>query len=274
MEVAVALGGDPATIYAATAPLPSGIDEMLLTGFLRKQPVEMVRCETIDIQVPAQAEIILEGYVLPNERRLEGPFGDHTGYYSPSGLYPVFHLTCITQRQQPIYPATIVGKPPMEDCYLAKATERIFLPLIQLQLPEIKDLNLPMEGVFQNCAIISIKKTYPGQARKVISAVWGLGQMMFTKVVVVVDEDVNVHDLSEVSWKVLNNIDPKRDFMIIEGPTDVLNHAAPNYGSKVGIDGTKKCKEEGITEGFPDEIKMSAEIKRLVNEKWAAYGIE
>lgn len=274
MEVAVALGGDPTIIYAATAPLPSGIDEILFAGFLRQQPVEMVKCETVDIEVPAQAEIILEGYVEPGERRIEGPFGDHTGYYSPPDYYPIFHLTCITHRLQPIYPTTIVGRPPMEDCYLAKATERIFLPLIQLQLPEIKDLNLPMEGVFQNCAIISIKKSYPGQARKVISAVWGLGQMMFTKVVIVVDEEVNVQDLSEVAWRVLNNIDPKRDFMIVEGPTDVLNHASPNYGSKVGIDGTKKFKEEGIIYEFPDEIKMSPEIKRLVDERWRDYGLE
>ncbi|HAF16960.1 MAG TPA: menaquinone biosynthesis decarboxylase, partial [Peptococcaceae bacterium] len=200
MEVAVALGGDPATIYAATAPLPHGIDEMLFAGFLRSEPVEMVKCVTVDLEVPAQADIILEGYVDLDEQRVEGPFGDHTGYYSLADYFPVFHIRCITHRKDAIYPATIVGKPPMEDCYLAKATERIFLPLLKMFIPEIVDINLPLEGVFHNCAVVSIKKSYPGQAKKVMCAIWGMGQMMFTKMIIVVDEHVNVQDISEVWW--------------------------------------------------------------------------
>ncbi|MGC8862762.1 MAG: menaquinone biosynthesis decarboxylase, partial [Armatimonadota bacterium] len=201
MEVAVALGGDPATTYAATAPLPEDFDEMIFAGFLRKKPVEMVRCRTIDHEVPADAEIVIEGYVEPHERRVEGPFGDHTGYYSPPEEYPVFHVTCITHRRDPIYPATVVGKPPMEDCFLGKATERIFLPLIRAQIPEIVDMNLPVEGIFHNLAFVSIRKRYPMQARRVMHALWGLGQMMFTKIIVVFDEDVDVQDASEVLWR-------------------------------------------------------------------------
>ncbi|MDI6689698.1 MAG: menaquinone biosynthesis decarboxylase [Actinomycetota bacterium] len=276
LEVAVALGGDPATIYSATAPLPRGFDELLFAGFLRGEPVEVVACKIVDLRVPAHAEIILEGYVDPFERRLEGPFGDHTGYYSLPDEYPVFHIKCITHRKDPIYPATIVGRPPMEDCYMAKATERIFLPLIKAQLPEIVDINLPMEGVFHNCALISIKKSYPLHAFKVINALWGLGQMMFTKMIVVVDENVDVQNPSEVAWKVFNNVDPERDIIFTKGPLDVLDHASntPNWGSKMGIDATKKWREEGYTREWPDDIRMDEEIRRLVDEKWDEYGLE
>lgn len=276
LEVAVVLGGDPATIYAASAPLPPGFNELLLAGFLRKAPVEVVRCKTVDLVVPAHAEIILEGYVDVTEKRLEGPFGDHTGFYSPAQDYPVFHLTCITHRKNPIYPATVVGRPPMEDVFLAKATERIFLPLLQMQIPEIVDLHLPVEGVFHNCAIVSIRKSYPGEARKVMSALWGLGQLALTKVIIVVDEDVNVQNLSQVAWKVFNNIDPERDFLFIKGPVDVLDHASsvPGYGSKVGIDATRKMREEGYEREWPEEIRMDEEIKRLVDQRWQDYGLD
>lgn len=274
MEVAVALGGDPATIYAATAPLPHGIDEMLFAGFLRSEPVEMVKCVTVDLEVPAQADIILEGYVDLDEQRVEGPFGDHTGYYSLADYFPVFHIRCITHRKDAIYPATIVGKPPMEDCYLAKATERIFLPLLKMFIPEIVDINLPLEGVFHNCAVVSIKKSYPGQAKKVMCAIWGMGQMMFTKMIIVVDEHVNVQDMSEVWWRVYNNTDPKRDFMMVDGPLEVLDHSSPlpTYGSKVGIDATKKWPGEGHNRDWPEEIEMTQEIKKLVTSRWQEYG--
>ncbi len=276
LEVAVALGCDPATIYAATAPLPPDMDEMLFAGFLRKAPVELVKCETVDLEVPAQAEFVLEGYANPGERRIEGPFGDHTGYYSMADPYPVFHVTCITRRGKPIYPSTIVGKPPMEDCHIGKATERIFLPLMKKQLPEIVDMNLPVEGVFHNLAIISIDKQYPGHARKVINALWGMGQMMFTKIIIVVDSWVNVHDWSQVVWRMGNNVDPARDIIITQGPVDVLNHASPlpNFGGKMGIDATKKWKEEGFEREWPPDIEMSQEIKNLVNQRWKEYGLE
>ncbi len=276
MPVAVALGADPATIYAATAPLPKEIDELLLAGFLRKQGVETVKCITSDLEVPAHAEFVLEGYVDLDETRLEGPFGDHTGYYSLRDEYPVFHLTCITRRRDPIYPATIVGKPPMEDCYMAKATERIFLPILKLQMPELVDINLPLEGVFHNCAIISIQKRYPGHAKKVMHAVWGMGQMMFTKLIIIVDADVNPHDLSTVMWKVFNNIDAARDLTIVDGPLDALDHASPlrHYGHKLGIDATKKWPEEGHTREWPNDIEMTREVKELVDNKWTSYGLD
>ena len=275
MEVAVAIGADPATIYASTAPLPGKIDEMIFAGFLRGEPVEMVQCKTVDLKVPANAEIILEGYVEPGELKREGPFGDHTGYYSLADDYPVFHVQQITHRKNPIYNATIVGKPPMEDCFLAKATERIFLPLLKLQLPEIVDMNLPLEGVFHNCAILSIDKTYPGQAKKVMHAVWGMGQMMYTKMVIILDKDVDVQNLSTVAWKVFNNIDAKRDVVIVEGPLDALDHSSPmaRLGSKMGIDATKAWPEEGHLREWPAEIDMSKEIKDLVDERWQQYGI-
>ncbi|NOY65575.1 MAG: menaquinone biosynthesis decarboxylase [Nitrospirae bacterium] len=276
LEVAVAIGSDPATMYSATAPLPPGIDEMLFAGFLRKSPVEMVKCETVDLEVPANSEIVLEGYCEPGERRIEGPFGDHTGYYSLQDEFPVFHITCITHRKDPLYPATIVGKPPMEDCFIAKATERIFLPLIRKQLPEIVDMNLPIEGVFHNIAIVSIDKQYPGHPRKVMYALWGMGQMSFTKMIVVVDSWVNVQDPGEVVWRIGNNVDPKRDVVILEGPLDVLEHASaiPAYGGKMGIDATKKWPSEGFSRDWPDDIVMSPEIKKLVDERWDEYGLK
>lgn len=275
-EAAVALGGDPAITYAATAPLPKDIDELIFAGFLRKQPVELVKCKTVDLEVPADAEIVIEGYVDPIERRTEGPFGDHTGYYSLAGEYPVFHVKCITHRKNAIYPTTIVGKPPQEDCYMALATERIFLPLLKLQLPEVVDMHLPMEGVFHNCVLISIKKSFPGHARKIMSSLWGMGQMMFAKFIIVVDQDVNVQNLSEVLWKVFNNVDPRRDTMIVDGPLDVLDHSAPLplIGSKMGIDATKKWVSEGHSREWPEDIIMSTDIKELVDKKWSEYGID
>ncbi|MBI4822929.1 MAG: menaquinone biosynthesis decarboxylase [Nitrospirae bacterium] len=275
LPVAVALGGDPTVMYSATAPLPPDIDEMLLAGFLRKSPVEMVRCETVDLEVPANSEIILEGYCEPGERKTEGPFGDHTGYYSLSDVFPVFHLTCITMRDDAIYPTTIVGKPPMEDCYIAKATERIFLPLIKKQIPDIVDINLPIEGVFHNIAVVSIDKKYPGQTRKVMYSLWGMGQMSFTKMIVVVDKWVDVHNPSEVIWRMGNNVDPKRDVVIVEGPLDVLEHASdiPAYGGKMGIDATKKLPSDGFKRNWPPDIEMSEEVKRLVDERWKDYGL-
>lgn len=275
IEVAVAIGGDPAITYAATAPLPRDIDEMIFAGFLRKKPVEMIKCETVDIEVPADAEIVLEGYVNMDELRVEGPFGDHTGYYSLADHYPVFHITCITHRNNPIYPATIVGKPPMEDCFLAKASERIFLPLLQTQLPEIVDINLPLEGVFHNCAVVSINKSYPQHAKKVMHAIWGMGQMMFTKMIIVVDAHVNVQDMNEVWWRVFNNIDARRDIAMVDGPLDALDHSSPmpNWGTKMGIDATKTWREEGQNREWPDEITMSPAIKQKVDEMWRDLGL-
>lgn len=274
LPVAVAIGADPTVMYSASAPLPPDIDEMLLAGFLRKQPVEMVKCVTVPLEVPAQAEIVLEGYCEPGERRIEGPFGDHTGYYSLEDEFPVFHLTAMTMRKQPIYPATIVGKPPMEDCYMAKATERIFLPLIKKTVPEIVDINLPLEGVFHNMVVVSIDKRFPGHARKVMYALWGMGQMSFAKSIIVVDKWVNVQDLSEVAWRCGNNVDPKRDVVIIEGPLDVLEHASdiPCYGGKMGIDATKKTKLDGFTRRWPPDITMDENIRQLVDSKWKKYG--
>lgn len=275
MELAVALGGDPAITFAATAPLPDDLDEMLFAGFLRKKSVEMVRCKTIDIEVPAESDIVIEGYLNPHERRIEGPFGDHTGYYSLSDEFPVFHVTAITHRSNPVYPATIVGRPPMEDCFMAKATERIFLPLIKLQFPEIVDMNLPIEGVFHNLAVVSIKKRYPGHARKIMHAIWGAGQMMFTKIIIVVDEHVNVQDMSEVLWRLGNNIDPQRDTEFVMGPVDILDHAARlfGYGSKMGIDATKKLPGEGFNREWPDEIVMSSDVKKKIDSIWSELGL-
>jgi 4-hydroxy-3-polyprenylbenzoate decarboxylase len=274
MPAAIAVGSDPAVVYSATAPLPEAIDEMLFAGFLRRTPVEMVKCITSDIKVPANSELVIEGYIDPEETRIEGPFGDHTGFYSHAGYYPVFHVTCITHRKDLIYPATIVGKPPMEDCYMAKATERIFLPLIRLDFPEIKDINLPMEGVFHNCCLISIKKSYPGHARKIIHGLWGKGQMMFAKLLIIVDDDVDVQDISYTAWRVLNNVDWKRDVVIADGPLDDLDHAAnfPRYGSKMGIDATRKTREEGMTRDWPQELFMSGEVIALVEKRWKEYG--
>ncbi|MEC4676298.1 MAG: menaquinone biosynthesis decarboxylase [Nitrospirota bacterium] len=275
MPAAIAVGSDPAVIYASSAPLPESLDEMMFAGFLRKEPVEMVKCVTSDIEVPANSELVIEGYLEPGETRIEGPFGDHTGFYSPADPYPVFHVTCITHRKDMIYPTTVVGKPPMEDCYMGKATGRIFLPLVRLDFPEITDMNLPMEGVFHNFAIISIKKSYPGHAKKIIHGLWGKGQMMFAKLIIVVDDDVNINDLSYTAWRVLNNVDWKRDTVFADGPLDALDHAAnwPLYGSKMGIDATRKTREEGMMRDWPEEIFMSEEIKKLVDSRWKEYGL-
>ena len=276
LELAACLGGDPAMIYAATAPLPDQIDEILFTGFLRKKRVELIKCVTVEVEVPANSDIVIEGYVDPAEPlRREGPFGDHTGFYSLADDYPVFHVTCITYKKNPIYPTTIVGRPPMEDAYLGKATERLFLPLLRVTLPEIVDMNLPVHGVFHNLAIVAIKKEFPGHARKVMHALWGLGQMMFTKTLIVVDHDVNVHDLSEITWIAGNHIDPKRDMVFVEGPVDVLDHAAPilAYGSKVGIDATRKWRSEGFERDWPDAIVMDDRIKKYIDSIWDKLGI-
>ncbi|MBM3762300.1 MAG: menaquinone biosynthesis decarboxylase [Acidobacteria bacterium] len=276
MEVAVAIGADPATLYSAILPLPPELDEMMIAGFIRSKPVEMVKCETVDLEVPAQAEIVLEGYVELGELRTEGPFGDHTGYYSLEDDYPVFHLTAITRRKKPIYTATIVGPPPMEDYWMGKAIERIFMPLLRMQIPEVVDMALPAEGVFHNLMLVSIRKAYPGHARKVMHAIWGLGQAMFTKCIVVVDEDVDVRNYSEVAWKVFNNIDPQRDTEFVMGPIDSLDHASrlPNYGSKMGIDGTKKWPGEGFTRPWPPVITMDPDVKKRVDEMWKKAGME
>src|SRR3990170_768504 len=254
--------------YYITLPLVFTRDPERGTG------VEMVKCKTIDLEVPAQAEIVLEGFVDPKERRLEGPFGDHTGYYSLARDYPVFHLTAITHRRNPIYPTIIVGRPPQEDYWLGKATERLFLPIIRMLLPEVVDMNMPAEGIFHNLVIVSIKKRYPGQARKVMYALWGLGLMMLAKNIVVVSEHVNVHDLSEVAWRTTGNIDPKRDLVIVEGPMDDLDHAAlrHRYGGKLGVDATEKGPLDDVSQDWPDEIVMSDEIKALVSRRWKEYG--
>ncbi len=267
MEVAVAIGADSATMFSGILPLPPDLDEMLFAGFLRSKPVELVKCETVDLEVPANAEIVLEGYVKLGELKTEGPFGDHTGFYSLEDDFPVFHVTCITQRKNPIYATTIVGPPPMEDFYMGKTIERAFLPLMRLQMPEVVDINLPAEGIFHNLMILSIRKSYPLQARKVMNAIWGLGQAMFTKCIVVVDHDVDVQNLSEVTWKALNNIDPERDIQFTMGPIDQLDHSSrlANYGSKMGIDATRKWPEEGFTRPWPDVIKMDEAVKQRVD---------
>ena len=276
MELAACLGGDPALIYAATAPLPDQIDELLFTGFLRKKAVKLVKAVTVDVEVPADADIVIEGYIDPSEPlSVEGPFGDHTGFYSLADRYPAFHVTCITHRKNPIYLTTIVGRPPMEDAFLGKATERIFLPLMRLTFPEIVDIDLPVHGVFHNLAIVSIKKEYPAHARKIMHGLWGLGQMMFTKIIVVVDHDVDVHDPAEVAWIAGNHIDPKRDVVFVEGPVDVLDHAAPlmGYGSKMGIDATRKWPGEGFEREWPDAIVMDEKTKNYIDSIWPKLGI-
>jgi 4-hydroxy-3-polyprenylbenzoate decarboxylase len=275
MDVAVAIGSDPATMYSAILPMPPDLDEMMIAGFLRGSPVEMVKCHSVDLEVPANAEIVLEGYVQLGELRTEGPFGDHTGFYSLADDYPVFHVTCVTQRQNPIYATTIVGPPPMEDFYMGKAVERIFLPLMRLQLPEVRDIAMPAEGIFHNLMLVSIRKSYPGHARKVMSAIWGLGQAMFTKCIVVVDEDVDVQNYGEVLWKALNNIDPERDIQFTLGPVDSLDHSSrlPNFGSKMGIDATRKWPAEGFTRPWPGVIRMSPEVKSRVDQLWKQAGL-
>jgi 4-hydroxy-3-polyprenylbenzoate decarboxylase len=275
MEVAVAIGTDPATTFAAIVPAPPEVEEFLIAGFLRGAPVEIVKCETVDLEVPAQAEIVLEGYVELGELRAEGPFGDHTGFYTLEDEYPVFHLTCVTHRKDPIYAATIVGKPPMEDAWMGKAVERIFLPAMKMTIPELVDINLPVEAVFHNLMIVSIRKSYPGQARKVMHAIWSMGQAMFTKCIVVVDEDCDVQDIGEVVLRVANNIDPERDIQFTLGPVDSLDHAArlANYGSKMGVDATRKWKAEGFERPWPAMIEMDRATKAKVDAMWAKLGL-
>jgi 4-hydroxy-3-polyprenylbenzoate decarboxylase len=275
LEVAVAIGTDPATTFAAIVPAPPEVEEFLIAGFLRGKPVEIVKCETVDLEVPAHSEIILEGYVELGELRPEGPFGDHTGFYTLADDYPVFHLTCITHRRDPIYAATIVGKPPMEDAWMGRAVERIFLPAMKMTIPELVDVHLPVEAVFHNLMIVSIKKSYPGQARKVMHAVWSLGQAMFTKCIIVVDEDCDPKNIPEVVLRVANNIDPERDIQFTLGPVDSLDHASrlPNYGSRMGIDATRKWKAEGFSRPWPAMIEMDRATKAKVDAMWAKLGL-
>ncbi|MBI4961882.1 MAG: menaquinone biosynthesis decarboxylase [Desulfomonile tiedjei] len=270
LPVAVALGPDPITTYAAIAPMPEDVDELLLAGFLRQKRVPVVKCITCDLEVPAESQFVLEGYVLPGETRVEGPFGDHTGFYSPADHYPVFHLTAITRRSKPMYPATIVGRPPMEDAFLGKVTERLFLPLLRTQLPEIVDMNLPIEGVFHNLCFVSIDKRYPGHAHKVMHALWGLGQMMFTKIIMVFDREVNVQDTGEVLFHLGANVDPARDLCLAKGPVDALDHASslPHLGSKMGFDCTRKWPEEGYSRDWPELIRMDGEVVARVDAIW------
>jgi len=275
IDVAVAIGADPATCFAGILPVPPDMDEFLFSGFLRRDPVELVKCKTVDLEVPANAEIVLEGYVNLGEMRTEGPFGDHTGFYSLEGEYPVFHLNCITHRKDPLYLTTIVGPPPQEDYFIGHAIERVFLPVMKMQHPEIVDVAMPAEGIFQNLMIVAIKKSYPGHARKTMNAIWSLGQAMFTKVIVVVDHDVNVQNSGEVVWKALCAIDPERDIQFVMGPVDTLDHAArrQDFGSKMGIDATRKWPEEGFAGRWPDEIKMDEQTKKRMDVLWQQLGL-
>ncbi len=275
MEVAVAIGCDPATVFSAIAPLPPGVSEFLFAGFLRGEAVPLTAGRTVDLLVPAEAEIVLEGYVDPTELRREGPFGDHTGFYSLDDEFPVFHVTAMTRRERPTYLTTIVGRPPMEDGFMGEAVERLFLPLVKKTIPEIVDMHLPVEGIFHNLMIVAIDKRYPGHARKTMHAIWGTGQMMFTKTIVVVDRDVDVHGGRDLLWKVLTAIDPGRDVEIVKGPVDELDFASrlPCYGSKMGIDATRKWKEEGFERRWPDEIVMSPEVRRKIDSLWPSLGI-
>ncbi|HKS67232.1 MAG TPA: menaquinone biosynthesis decarboxylase [Candidatus Acidoferrales bacterium] len=275
LEVAVAIGADPATCLAGILPIPPDLDEFLFSGFLRRDPVELVACKTVGLEVPANAEIVLEGYVNLDELRTEGPFGDHTGFYSLEGQYPVFHVQCITHRREPVYLTTIVGPPPQEDYFIGHAIERVFLPVMKMQHPEIADVAMPAEGIFQNLMIVAIHKSYPGQARKVMNAIWSLGQAMFTKVIVVVDHDVDVQNSREVVWKALCAIDPERDIQFVLGPVDTLDHAArrQDFGSKMGIDATRKWPEEGYSGRWPDEITMDGETKKRLDALWSQLKI-
>jgi len=274
IEVAVAIGADPVTCLAGILPIPPDLDEMMFAGFLRREPVDLVPCETLGLEVPANAEIVLEGYVNLGELRKEGPFGDHTGFYSLEGEYPVFHVTCVTHRKDPIYLTTIVGPPPQEDYYMGHAVERVFLPVMKMQYPEIVDISMPAEGIFHNLMIVAIRKSYPGHARKIMNAIWSLGQAMFTKVLVVVDHDVNVQDYKEVVWKTLCAIDPERDAQFMFGPMDTLDHAArmQDFGSKMGIDATRKWPSEGFQRPWPDEIKMDETTRARVDQMWVKLG--
>lgn len=274
IPVAVAIGLDPVTTYAASAPLPHHLDELMLAGFLRGEPVELVRCKTIDLEVPARAEIVLEGTVSRDDVGVEGPFGDHTGYYSHAEDFPVFRISAMTMRREPTYASIVVGKPPAEDAWLGKATERIFLPAVRMTLPEIVDYDLPVAGAFHNCVIVSIRKAFPGHAQKVMHALWGLGMLSLSKSIVVVDEHVNVHDYADVFFRVTANVDPKRDVLISEGPLDHLDHAPGRqfYGGKLGIDATHKLPEEDARP-WPEEIVMSEEVRELVTRRWTEYGL-
>lgn len=272
---AVALGGDPLCIWAALLPLPLDLDEYMIVSFLRKQPIEMAKCLTQPLYVPASAEIVIEGYIDVEERKLEGPFGDHTGYYTPPKLYPVFNVTAITMRKNPIYPATVTGVPPMEDYWMGKAVERFFLPFLRLLLPEIRDINMPAFGVFHNLLLVSIRKRYPGHARKIINALWGLGMISLTKAIVVFDEDVNLERTDEVMWRLFGSVDWVRDTILTEGPLDELDHSSSYrcFGGKIGIDATRKLKEEGYETEWPKIVEMSEEIVKKVDEKWKDLGL-
>ena len=276
IEVAVIIGSDPATVFSAVAPVPEGLDKYLFAGITRKKGIKTVKCKTIDLEVPANAEMVLEGYVDPSDIRDEGPFGDHTGYYTPKEPFPTFTLTGIMQRKKPIYLTTIVGKPVVEDAYIGKVIERSFLPLLKMFQPEVVDFAMPPAGWFQGFAIISIKKRYPGQAKKVMMGLWGLGQLALTKIFVVVDEDINVHDINDVIWAITTRADAARDMMIINNtPTDTLDPASPlvNFGSKLGIDATQKTKEEGYEREIPELVKVDDTTKNLVDSKWSSYGL-
>jgi 4-hydroxy-3-polyprenylbenzoate decarboxylase len=275
IPVSVAIGTDPATALGGILPIPPDLDEMMFSGFLKRESVELVKCETNELEVPANAEIVLEGYVNLNEMRTEGPFGDHTGFYSLEGEFPVFHVECVTHRKDPIYLTTVVGRPPQEDFYMGYAIERVFLPLMKMSHPEIVDVSMPAEGIVHNLMIVSIRKSFPGHARKVMNAIWSLGQAMFTKVIVVVDHDVNVHDYREVVWKALCALDPERDVQFTLGPVDTLDHAArmQDFGSKMGVDATRKWPTEGFTRPWPDEIVMDEATKKRVDSFWKTLGI-
>lgn len=275
IPAAVVLGGDPASMWVASAPMPPDLDEYLLAGWLRGKPVEFVKCVSQPLEVPANAEIVIEGYVDLTEYVEEGPFGDHTGYYTPQESFPVFRVTAITHRRNPLYPTTIVGIPPMEDVYMGKATERLFLPLVRVFLPEVIDYHLPAAGVFHNLVLVKIKKRYPGHARKVMYAIWGLGLLMLSKAIVVLDEWVDVHNLYEVAWQTLGNVDWERDVFVVKGSVDQLDHAAPmrSYGTKVGIDATAKTLEDGYTRVWPEVVRMSEDVRAKVDEKWKTLGL-
>lgn len=275
VPVAVAIGTHPATTYAATAPLPPGLDEMMLAGFLRNKSVEMVRCRTVDLEVPAESEIVIEGYVDAADIRPEGPFGDHTGFYTPVDDYPTFHITGMSMRRDPIYSTIVVGPPPMEDFYLGKATERVFLPIIKMMLADLVDYNLPLEGTFHNCALVSVRKRYPGHAKKLMSAIWGLGMLSLTRCIVVVDHDVDVQDVSAVAFHAFSNVDPGRDMLVVDGPVDALDHAAPYfaYGSKVGFDATRKWEGEGVVRPWPSLAVMDDDTRARVDRRWREFGL-
>ncbi|GKS61003.1 MAG: menaquinone biosynthesis decarboxylase [Candidatus Nitrosocosmicus sp.] len=277
IPVAIVIGSDPGTIFSSIAPVPEGMDKFLFAGISRRKGVKLVKCRTIDLEVPANAEIVFEGTVEPSNLELEGPFGDHTGYYTPPDYFPVFTLKGVMCKKKPIYLTTVVGKPILEDAYFGKVIERSFLPLIQMFQPEVVDFSMPPSGWFQGLGIISIRKRYPGQAKKVMMGLWGLGQLSLTKIFIVVDHDVNVHNIEDVIWAVTTKSDPKRDTMIIENvPTDTLDPASPllNYGSKMGIDATTKWKEEGFFREIQEEVTVDNETKDLVDRKWTQYGLD